>query len=474
MNILFAASEAAPYVKTGGLGDVMQALPRELADGKGQQVAVVLPLYRRIKTNPQWQLEFVTSFGMYLSWRELHVGVFRAQYNHVTYYFIDNDYYFGGRDSVYGDYDDGERFAYFSKAVLEMLRRIGYFPDILHCNDWQTALIPVLLKASFSDDGRYHGMKTVFSIHNIEYQGKVAFGFLQEVLGLPQYWHNVLAMGECLDFMKGAIEVADRVCTVSRTYSYEIRYPYFSHGLDSVLQQHAHKLSGIVNGIDFTVFDPASDPVLFEHFSAGETDKKYRNKTFLQEKLGLPARQDVPVIAMISRLVEHKGLDLVCCICDEWMKRDVQLVAVGTGERQYEDMLRYLAYTYPDKVSANLLFDPALANQVYAGADFFLMPSKSEPCGLSQLIAMRYGAIPIVRETGGLVDTVPPLNTETLEGRGFTFKAYNAHDMLDAIDRALSFYHQADKRRAVVEQVMRYDSSWTQPGQEYLELYQSI
>lgn len=474
MNILFAASEAAPFVKTGGLGDVLQALPRQLAVGEGQQVAVVLPYYQRIKYDMQWGAEFVTSFGVYLSWRELHVGVFRAERDGVTYYFIDNDYYFGGRGTVYGDYDDGERFAYFSKAVLEMLRRIGLWPDILHCNDWQTALIPVLLKSSFSDDGRYHHIKTVFSIHNIEYQGKTAFGFLQEVLGLPQYWHNVLAMGDCLNFMKGAIEVADRVCTVSRTYSYEIRYAYFAHGLEGVLERHAGKLSGIVNGIDFTVFNPQTDPVLAEHYSADDIEPKYRNKAFLQQKLGLPVRGDVPVIAMVTRLVEHKGLDLVYGICDEWMQRDMQLIAVGTGDGKYEDMLRYLAYTYPDKVSSNLLFDPALANQVYAGADFFLMPSKSEPCGLSQLIAMRYGAIPIVRETGGLVDTVPPLDVQTLEGRGFTFKAYNAHDMLDAIDRAIGFYHDAYKYRAAAEHVMQIDSSWVQPARAYLELYRGI
>lgn len=474
MNILFAASEAAPFIKTGGLGDVLHALPRQLAQEEGQQVSVVLPYYQRIKWDPRWQTEFVTSFGMYLSWRELHVGVFRTVRDGVTYYFIDNEYYFGGRGSVYGDYDDGERFAYFSKAVLEMLRRVGLFPDVLHCNDWQTALIPVLLKSSFSDDGRYHNIKTVFSIHNIEYQGKVAYGFLQEVLGLPQYWHNVLAMGDCLNFMKGAIEVADRVCTVSRTYSYEIRYAYFAHGLEGVLQRHAGKLSGIVNGIDFDVFNPETDPVLAVHYSYANVDKKQQNKAFLQQKLGLPLRDDVPVIAMVTRLVEHKGLDLVYGICDEWMQRDMQLVAVGTGDGKYEDMLRYLAYTYPDKVSANLLFDPALANQVYAGADFFLMPSKSEPCGLSQLIAMRYGTIPIVRETGGLVDTVLPLDVETLEGRGFTFKAYNAHDMLGAIDRALGFYHDPGKCRTAMAHIMQIDSSWAQPAREYLALYQAI
>ncbi len=473
MKILYAASEAAPFVKSGGLGDVAQALPAELSKTKDVEVCVFIPYYKSIKDNPEIQVEFVKSFAVNVAWRQEHVGIFKvvSKSKKLKYYLVDNEHYFY-RDGIYGHYDDGERFTYFSIAILEAMRQLDYFPDVIHCNDWQTALIPVLKKALYA--GVYDNVRTVFTIHNIEYQGKMPNEFLQDVIGVDEYWRGTLTYDGCINFMKSAIVVADKVTTVSRTYAHEIRHAFFAHGLQNILKENEYKIVGIVNGINTDLYNPAKDTSIFENYTAANISGKSKNKEEMQKMLGLPVNPDVPVVAMISRLVSHKGLDLVEYVMGELMERNLQFVVIGTGDSRYEDMFNFNAYVHRDKMSANITFNPVLANRVYAGADIFLMPSKSEPCGLSQLIAMRYGTVPIVRETGGLWDTVPPLNIETLEGRGFTFKGYNAHDMLGAVDRCIDFYYNKEKWNKHVKNLIRYNSSWKAPVVEYLNVYNEI
>ena len=472
MKILFAAGEAAPFVKTGGLGDVLQALPEELSKMKDNEITVFIPLYKSVKENPKFELEFLFDFQVQLSWRNQYCGLFRAKTKRkkLQVFFIDNEYYFK-RERAYGDLDDGEKFAYFSKAVLAAIDKLDYTPDIIHCNDWQTALLPIFLRAEYSH--RYADVKTVYTIHNIEYQGKAPSDFFGDVVGLDSYWHGVLHFDECINFTKGAIEICDAVTTVSRTHAEEIQYQYHAHGLADVLRHYQHKLSGIVNGINLELFNPETDPVLAKNYSASDISGKAECKAALQRELGLPEKKDTPLIAMVTRLVGHKGIDLLKYLMDELMRRDIQIVILGTGDAMYEDFLRRTSEYHPDKLSVNLKFDAALANRIYAGADIYLMPSKSEPCGLSQLIAMRYGTVPLVRETGGLKDTVEPLDPTTMQGRGFTFQSYNAHDMLDAINRCVDFYH--DTRWSELQKnIMEYDSSWKKPAAEYMQLYKKL
>lgn len=474
MKIALAASEAAPFVKTGGLGDVMQALPAELSRIAGNELVLFLPYYRRIKYNPAVETRFVGSFSINLSWREQYVGLFqlKSRRRKLRVYFVDNEYYFG-RDSVYGDYDDGERFAYFSKAVLACMNYIGFEPDILHCHDWQTALIPVYFRALYRD--RYPNTRLIFTIHNVEYQGKAHMPFFRDTIGLPDEYEEILTFDGCLNFMKGAILTADRVTTVSQTYAQELKYPYYAHGLNGVLSGCGDRLCGITNGIDTDVYNPQKDPALTAGFSAAKPAGKRENKAALQQELGLEQAPEVPVLAMVTRLAGHKGIDLLAYILHRLMERQVQLVVVGTGERQYEQMLCDMARDYPGRFSMNLRFDPALASRVYAGADIYLMPSKSEPCGLSQLIAMHYGTIPVVNATGGLRDTVPPYDPETGAGRGFSFQSYNGDDFLSAIDRAITLYYN-DKPAwaALMQQDMEFDCSWKAPAASYMELYRSL
>lgn len=474
MKILFAASEAAPFLKSGGLGDVLEALPPALAATRGTEVAVILPLYGKIKNDVSLGLSFVTSFTMSSPLSESYVGIFTKKQGRVTYYFIDNEYYFCRGGAPYGHGDDGARYAFFSNAILASLPHIDYYPDIIHLNDWQTATLPVYLKAFYAHLSAYQSIRTVFTIHNIEYQGYMPQSFPAEAMGLPYEYHDVMRYGDCANFMKAAIELSDRVTTVSRTYARELEYAYFSHGLDPIIRKNKEKLSGIVNGINTKLFDPATDKALPAHFSCEDLSGKAICKQELQKELGLPVRADVPVIAMISRLVSHKGLELVECVLEDILQRDVQLIVLGTGEGKYEELFRFAEYTHPDKMKAEIRFDSALASRIYAGCDLFLMPSKSEPCGLSQLIAMRYGAIPIVRETGGLFDTVPALDVENLTGRGFTFQSYNAHHMLDAIDRAIAFYGDKEKLACLKKQLLSLDLSWKVSAKEYLTIYKSL
>ncbi len=473
MKILFAAAEAAPYIKIGGLGDVAYALPKELA-GQGEEISVVLPLYKSIKERYIDSLEFLCHFSVPLAWRQMYAGIFRQNQGNVTYYFIDNEYYFL-RDTVYGSYDDGERYAYFCKVVLEMLQHIDFCPDVIHANDWQSALIPLFLKTFYQDIPLYSSIKTMFTIHNIEYQGQTPFSFAQEVLGLPEQRMPDLLHDGCLNFMFSAICLADKVTTVSESYAEELKTAYYGKEMSDVLAGVSYKFCGITNGIDTELFNPHTDSHLFHRYDVKTMTGKKIGKRRLRNYLGLENDEEAPIVSVISRLVGHKGLDLIQYVRHELMQRRLQLVVVGTGEAEFENMFRELSYQYPGRVSSNIRFDADLASKVYAGSDLFLMPSKSEPCGLSQMIAMRYGAIPIVRETGGLKDTVIPINPETGEGRGFTFKSYNAHDMLNAVDRALYFYYEKKPElRQVIRSNMETDFSWQNAARRYCAIYHSM
>lgn len=473
MKIAMVASEAAPFVKTGGLGDVMQALPEELSKVRGNEICLFLPYYKRIKNNESIEVEFVGSFSMELSWRESYVGIFRlkSRRKKLKVYFIDNDYYFVARGTVYGDFDDGERFAYYSKAVLAALYYLGFQPDILHCHDWQSAMAVVYCRALYQDWCAQ--TKTVFTIHNVEYQGWADPSFYENTLGLPDSFRGSLTFDGAINVMKGAIEIADIVTTVSKTYADELRYPYYAHRLDGVLR--SAWLWGITNGIDTTVYNPMTDSALHSNYSAENMAGKWENKLELRREMGLRTDTDAPILAMVSRLAGHKGIDLLCYIAQRLMEREVQLVIVGTGEKQYEYALSALARQYSGRVAVRLCFDPAMASRVYAGADMYLMPSKSEPCGLSQLIAMHYGTVPIVAATGGLKDTVPPYNPETQEGLGFNFQSYNADDFLGAIDRALGLYYGSrEEWNALAKRDMQQDVSWHVPAEEYMQLYTEL
>ena len=474
MKILFAASEAAPYIKSGGLGDVMEALPSELSKSEDYEVSVILPYYKTLKDDPAFTPEFIKSFYISVAYKDNYVGVFTLKRGKVTYYFIDNEYFFLRDGGYYGHYDDGERFTYFSKAILETLKEINYFPDVIHLNDWQTAPIPVFLKAFYSHMEEYSKIRTVFTIHNIEYQGLMPLDFAGNIMELSGEFVNILTYDGCINFMKGAIVTADKITTVSETYAHEIKYAYFSHGLDPILRENEYKLTGIVNGINTDIYNPKTDKNLPYSFSFSNPSGKAKCKEELQKELGLEVRADVPIVSMVTRLVAHKGLELLECVIHDMMKLDIELVVLGTGDKRFEDLFRFAEYYYPGRLKAEIKFSGALASKIYAGSDLFLMPSKSEPCGLSQLIAMRYGTIPIVRETGGLFDTVPALNIETLEGKGFTFKLFNAHDMLNAVERASAFWQDEKKRTKHIKALIKYDSSWEKPVEKYKEVYTSL
>ncbi len=473
MKIAMVASEAAPFVKTGGLGDVMQALPAALSKIKGNEVVLFLPYYKRLKQDESLPVEFLGSFNMELSWRESYVGILKlkSRKKKLQVYFIDNDYYFGARNTIYGDFDDGERFAYYSKAVLAALYYLDFKPEILHCHDWQSAMAVVYYRALYT--GWSPETKTVFTIHNVEYQGWADVSFFDNTLGLPEEYRACLTFDGAINMMKGAIELTDIVTTVSKSYADELRYPYYAHRLDGVLR--SAWLWGITNGIDTTTFDPATDKAISSHYSADDMQGKWDNKLALRKELGLRTDTDAPILAMVTRLAGHKGIDLLCYIFQRLMEREVQLVVVGTGERQYEYALSAFARQYPGKVAVRLCFDQELASRIYAGADVYLMPSKSEPCGLSQLIAMRYGTVPVVAATGGLRDTVTPYNPETKEGRGFTFQSYNADDFLGAIDRAVGLYYgDREEWNALAKRDMELDLSWQVPANEYMQLYTEL
>lgn len=470
MKVLFASSEAYPFAMSGGLADVAGALPKALRK-RFVGCRIILPLYGTISEELRNKMSFVCSVTVPVSWRRQYCGVFEAHVDGVIYYFIDNQYYFK-RDSLYGHFDDAERFAFFSRAVLEVLPHIDFKPDIIHCNDWQTALIPVYLDAFYKGAEFYKDIKTVFTIHNIQYQGQYGGEILGDVLGLPEERRGIVEYGDCINFMKGAIQCADKVTTVSPTYANEILSPYYSHGLDGILKQFTYKTTGIVNGIDVDVYNPETDKLIYKNFSVEDISGKAVNKASLQKELGLPQNPDTPLIGIVTRLVKHKGIDLVKCVFEEIINQDVQFAVLGSGEWEFETFFYEMSKKYPEKVGLKLGFNPTLAHRIYAGADMFLMPSQSEPCGLAQMVALRYGTIPIVRETGGLNDTIK--DSHDGFGNGFTFKNYNAHDMKYTVMRALEGYKHKDGWSILRERAMKCDNSWKTSANAYLGLYKEI
>ena len=471
MKVLYVASEAVPFAASGGLADVAGSLPRAIRQ-RLVGCRVVMPLYEAIPQEMRDNMTFLTSLSVPVAWRRQYCGVFEAKVDGVIYYLLDNQYYFK-RQGLYGHYDDAERFAFFSRAVLEMLPYIDFKPDVIHANDWQSALVPLYYSLFYATRQGFEGIKTVFTIHNIQYQGKYGMELLEDVVGIPQGCRQLIEFDGCVNYMKAAIETADMVTTVSPTYAGEILDPWFSWGLDPILQARHWKLRGILNGIDTVSYDPATDVSLYENYTAETaTSGKAANKKALQERLNLPQRADVPLIGMVTRLASHKGLDLVKYIVDDLLQRDVQLVILGSGEWVYENFFRELQSRYPEKFCYCVGFVPELARKIYAGADIFLMPSKSEPCGLAQMVACRYGTIPVVRETGGLKDSIRDSGDE--DGFGYTFKTYNANDMLGAIDRALGAYANPEFFDTLQQRCMAQDFSWGRSANEYIRMYREL
>lgn len=475
MQIVFASAECAPFVKTGGLGDVAGSLPAALVRA-GAEVIVMVPKYATIKDEYKAQMEHFSDFYVSLGWRNEYCGLEKLEHDGVTYMFIDNERYFA-RDYPYGFFDDGERFAFFSKAITESLQHLpaGFECDILHCNDWQTALAPVFLREFYQGLPLYDRVKTVFSIHNVAFQGQFSDTVMEDILGvahIPAAASQLRCDACSINYMLGALRYADAITTVSPTYANEIQTPEFGEGLDGVLRERSYALQGILNGIDVAGFDPATDKRIAANYTVEDRSGKAVCKAKLQEELGLEVRDDRPLMVMVTRLTRQKGMDLVMYALDRILAGGVQVAVLGTGDRDYEDGLRYFQDKYPGTMAARIEFDPALSQRMYAAADMFLMPSKFEPCGLSQIIAMRYGTLPIVRETGGLKDTVQPYNEFTGEGTGFSFSNFNGDEMGDAVFRAARlFWDNRDAWNQLVTQAMSQDFSWTRSADKYLDLY---
>lgn len=475
MQIVFASAECAPFVKTGGLGDVAGSLPAALVCA-GAEVIVMVPKYATIKDEYKSQMEHFSDFYVSLGWRNEYCGLEKLEHDGVTYMFIDNEHYFA-RDYPYGFFDDGERFAFFSKAITESLQHLpaGFECDILHCNDWQTALAPVFLREFYQGLPLYDRVKTVFSIHNVAFQGQFSDTVMEDILGvahIPAAASQLRCDACSINYMLGALRYADAITTVSPTYANEIQTPEFGEGLDGVLRERSYALQGILNGIDVAGFDPATDKRIAANYTVEDRSGKAVCKAKLQEELGLEVRDDRPLMVMVTRLTRQKGMDLVMYALDRILSGGVQVAVLGTGDRDYEDGLRYFQDKYPGTMAARIEFDPPLSQRMYAAADMFLMPSKFEPCGLSQIIAMRYGTLPIVRETGGLKDTVQPYNEFTGEGTGFSFSNFNGDEMGDAVFRAARlFWDNRDAWNQLVTQAMSQDFSWTRSADKYLDLY---
>ena len=470
MNILYAVSEAVPFVKTGGLADVAGSLPKALR-AQGEDVRVILPLYSAI--GEKWRLKMNFCFYTYinLGWRRQYCGVFRLDMDGQIFYFLDNEYYFK-RNSIYGEYDDGERFAFFSKAVLEVLPSLDWKPDIISCNDWQAALIPIYLSQSSSDF--LENIKSVYTIHNIEYQGRFSKEFLSDVCGLSDdlYDSGILQYDNSANLMKGAIYKADHITTVSPSYASELRDPYFACGLHKVIEENSYKLTGILNGLDIELYNPLSDPHLAKSYGPKSPSGKAACKAALCQELGFDENDPRPIIACVSRLVGHKGFDIVTEALDGIIEKNARLVILGTGDERFESFFRYAESRYHGTVSANIMYSEKRASMVYAGADIMLMPSRSEPCGLTQMIAMRYGTVPVVHEVGGLKDSVRPYPAE--DSTGFTFYCYSADDMLWAVERALSTWQDKAEWQKLVLRGMTENLSWSRSADEYIKIYNSL
>ncbi|WP_174733533.1 glycogen synthase GlgA [Mesobacillus harenae] len=474
MKILFAVSECVPFIKSGGLADVAGSLPKELKK-LGHDVRVMLPKYTLIPDEYKTQMKKVADFIVPVGWRNQYCGAEKLELDGIVYYFLDNEYYFK-RSQMYGDFDEGEKFSFFNRAVLESIEQLEFYPDILHCHDWHTGMIPFLLKTKYGKKTGYESIKTVFTIHNLQFQGIFSREILGDLLGIEEHYFtkDQLEFYGDVNFMKAALVAADKITTVSPTYMEEIQTTYFGERLDGILRERKADLAGILNGIDIELYNPEADKSLASVYTYDDHEGRLWNKLALQKQFELPVDDEIPLMVMVTRLTKQKGLELVKAVFHEIMATGVQLIVLGTGEHEFESFFNEMSSYYPDQCRAFIGFDEALAHRIYAGADLFLMPSKFEPCGLSQLIAMRYGAIPVVRETGGLNDTVKSYNPINQLGNGFTFKNFNAHDMLFTIERALELYKQNQEWDQLVSKVMQMDNSWAQSAKTYHQLYSKL
>lgn len=469
-KILFVASESTPFIATGGLAEVIGSLSRALAKNSDLDVRVVIPLYSDIATEYRSKMKYLGNIFVPLAWRNQYCGIFSYEKEGVIFYFLDNEYYFK-RPGCYGYYDDGERFAFFSRSVLEIMPFLGFFPDVLHCHDWQAALAAVYLKTIYCFRPEYQFIRSLFTIHNIEYQGKYSLDILEDLFGISNSWRYLLEYDKCINLMKAAIECSEKFSTVSPRYAEEIKDPFYAHGLDPIVRRNEFKLTGILNGIDVDSYNSETDPAIFCNYTKEDPEPKKRCKEELQKMFNLPVKAETPIVAVISRLVSHKGLDLVKTVIEEILRQDVQVIILGKGDSMYENFFTDLAKNYVGKLVTVIAFNPDLSRKIYAGADLFLMPSKSEPCGLSQMIACRYGTVPVVRETGGLYDSIKPVS---LGGNGFTFANYNAYDMLYVIREAIACYQNKEFWLELVKRVMNSDFSWQRSAGEYEKLYRSM
>lgn len=471
-KVLFAVSECQKFAVTGGLAEVSLILPKEIMKAKKTySVSVIMPLYKKIREKYEKSLTFLGKTEVTLAWRKLYCGVFKLKFEGVDYYFIDNKYYFE-RDNLYGHYDDGERFAFFSKSIFDVFEIIGFVPNIIHAHDWHTALVPIYLDILFKKEGKYLDIKSVFTIHNIEYQGVFGKEFLEDVLGIDKRYDEILDYNGCVNLMKGAIVCADKITTVSSRYAREISTAQYACGLEHIIRQNINKISGIVNGINEELYNPRCDETLKKTYDVDTFDNKLENKEALQRALNLEINHYIPVICMITRLATHKGIDLVIDKFDEIMALDVEFVMLGTGESFYQEKFREFQRKYPNRVSSLITFDLNLSKKLYGGSDLFLMPSKMEPCGLSQMIASRYGTVPIVRATGGLYDTIK--DYEDGNGNGFVFKEYNSYSMLDKIKEAVNIYRDREKYENLAKKAMQIDFSFSSSAKSYVMLYDEI
>ena len=473
LKVLFVAAEAVPFIKTGGLADVAGSLPKALT-AQGVDIRVVMPKYENIPAEYQQKMKHIGETTVNLSWRSQYCGVLKLTQDSVPFYFIDNEYYFK-RSGLYGYDDDAERFAFFSKAVFEILPLIDFVPDIIHCNDWHAGMVSVFLKDQYHF--KYPKLRTVYTIHNLRYQGVFGKDIMGDILGLDwKHFHEGgVEFDGAVNYMKSGIVYSDFITTVSQSYAEEIKCPFYGERLDALLREKSHCLAGIINGIDYDVYDPRKDEKIYYKYSTENIYDKVENKVKLQEKLGLPQNRSIPMIGLVARLVAPKGLDLIAHVIEELISgENVQIVILGTGESQYEELFRNMAWKYPRKVSANIMFDNELAQQIYAAADMFLMPSQYEPCGIGQLIALKYGTIPIVRETGGLKDSVRAYNKYDGTGNGFSFANYNAHELLFAIKKALGAYDDKAVWQGIIKNAMKSDFSWQRSAKQYLKLYENL
>lgn len=476
MNIFYFSAEVEPFAKSGGLGDVLGALPKAVAQDANNKVSVVMPLYKDvIKLAYKSQMNYEGNFYTDVNWRHQYVGVFSLKRDNVTYYFLDNEYYFCGPMYCFAD---NERFAYFCKAALDLVGWLGEKADVLHCNDWSTGYIPVLKNAFYGNCDSIKNAKTVYTIHNLKYQGKMGVECMKDLTGLDDWYFtdDRLLDNGCVNLMKGAMVFSDAITTVSDTYIKEIATPQYGEGLDYVVRNYAYKMRGILNGVDYTTYNPSKDNLIDVNYNRVTVQKgKTANKLALQRQLGLPEREDVPMFAFISRLVDQKGLDILCPVLENLLNEDIQFVVLGTGDSCYERAFVDIASRHPDKMSANIYFDNTLAHKMYAASDFVVLPSVFEPCGLTQLIALKYGSVPIVRETGGLFDTVKSYNEQTCQGNGFSFTNINADDLAYTVRRAIDFYYNRNKTYKVIRKFgMGQDFSWTESSVKYMQLYNDL